>query len=170
MYIYNHVCIGISRYTYGKAANVKLTTAQKRGISAEYIEKNKYYNEHRKKHKVRNVFDIFVAKGDEIKFGDVVKGKQHRHNAQSTHTTVTILCSDMEDPKIRNDGKEIAKVRVDFDEEDDQEEVGIEFHFWDTVIKVFAYAVATPNIRKELHIDYNVIEKNYHYDVDQESD
>eukprot|EP01083_Nonionella_stella_P013584 38221_1 len=158
------------RYTYGKAANVKLATAQRRQIPLEYIEQNKYYNQHRKRYKVRNVFDVFVSKEEEIKFGQVYKGKQHRHNTSSTHTTIKILCSDLKDPKVKSDGKEIARLRIDFDEDNDEEEVGIELCFWDTIIKVFAYSIATPHIKKELKIDYSIVNDAFVYTLDNTID
>ena len=170
LYIFRIMFLCHTRYTYGKAANVKLTTAQKRGISMEYIVKINIIMSIDRNIKYEMCLIYLFIKEMKLNLVTLLKVNKYRHNAQSTRTTVTILCSDMRDPKVRSDGKEIGKVTVEFDEEDDQEEVGIEFHFWDTVIKVFAYSVATPDIRKELHIDYNVIDKNYHYSVEQDSD
>ena len=156
----NYIKSRILRYTYGIILSQTEEKAKKRGISEEYIAKNRYYNDRRRKWMVKNCFVSLAHRNEEIQSGQVKTQRSIRPNALTKLTTPSIMMSEMENPLIISDGKELGSFNTTYDENDKaDEESTTEFHFYDTLIKIVEYKTRKPNDKQVGYIQGGEIEK-----------
>ena len=68
-------------------------------------------------------------------------------------THFNILYSDMQDPILVSDGKKLGRVSTEWQDQDESNMEGIlEWHFYDTMIKIAQYSKKHPNNRHPQYI------------------
>ena len=124
------------------------------GVDDEYIEKHKYLDENNNdEYMVPGCFTIMARKNQEIEMNNVVTETSFRTNADKMEVKSQVLCSDMENPKTVEDGQELAEYTVIFDNKKDMEIID-EFHFYDTMLKVYSYTKNKPNQKTQVQLSY----------------
>ena len=98
--------------------------------------------------RVKDCFWIIAEKGVEVHSGQVFTTEGWVDKNLKT-ITVRILCSDIQNPKVAHDGYVMEEFRVS--------NVGatnfnIEFHFYDTLIKVYVYPEGNPQSKTEMKV------------------
>ena len=155
----NYIRARILSKTYGVRVNMNLDTANKYGIPNEHIYNNLCFNKERGICHIRNCFDIVANKGDEVLTNQVILRKSKRLNKDQKAVIKYIVCSDNIEPKIvdGNDGCHIlGKLKLEFDQNmKDYMVIYTEFHFYDTMLKVFVYPKGRIDLRKEVELSYN---------------
>ena len=149
----NYVKSRILRYTYGEKVDKLERTAISEGIKSDYIAKNRFYCEYEKTWYVRECFKVIARKNEEIHIGEIKKSVTFRSDPSTLVATQKIYYSYKDDPKIPSDGLELGEIPIEYDHTDyDQQKVIIEFHFYDTLIKVVRYKAHKPYDKVEAYI------------------
>eukprot|EP01084_Bolivina_argentea_P006831 12904_1 len=89
----NYIKARILKYSYGISTKSRLSSAKKNGISSEYISNNKYYDEYKKKWRVKNCFKVIARKNDEIYTGQIKKTTTTRPSNTSKRIGTRIMWS-----------------------------------------------------------------------------
>eukprot|EP01084_Bolivina_argentea_P006829 12902_1 len=114
----NYIKARILKYSYGIRCHSRLSAAKKNGVSSEYISNNKYYDEYKKKWRVKNCFKVIARKNDEIYTGQIKKITTCRPSNTAKRVTTVIMWSKIEYPKIETDGHLLGGLTTYFDSED----------------------------------------------------
>eukprot|EP01084_Bolivina_argentea_P032197 59555_1 len=152
----NYVKARKIKKTYGLGGHLLLHSAKKRGISDEYMAKNTYYHSQLKETRILHCLSVMVKKNQEVVTDEVIKKRFSRVGALQKRMEISIISSDKQDAKVESDGVKMATCTFQFDENDKPSaEIAVEFHFYDTVLKVIGYRESNPNDKQELELIYS---------------
>merc|ERR1719361_1899484 len=141
--------------SYGICVSVSMNTAIAGKIPMEHIEQNKYWNQYRNEYLVRNCFRLIVAKGEEIWTNQVIKDPCCR-TGDNREAEISMVCSDSANPKVVRDQNELATTTLVFDAKDEPNcDINVEWHFYDTQLKLVYYLEKRPQQKRELVIHFN---------------
>ena len=158
--IKNYIKARILRYTYGKTIIWPLQTAIQNNVPQPHIDKYKIFNKHANAYGVKSCFMSIAKKNQEVEHNQVFTTESAMFDPNSDTITINILCSDKEDPKIKDDGWRIAELKLQITEEDKKVmnvKIITEFHFYDTQLKVFAYRSHSPQFKQEIELNYSAM-------------
>ena len=97
--------------------------------------------------------NVIARKDEEIFTGHPRISKSNRHHGSIKRASHWIYFSVREDAKTARDGWKLGEIEIEYDDEDDDyQEVILEFHFYDTLIKVISYKTNKPNVKNEAYI------------------
>ena len=159
----NYIKARILRYTYGKTIIWPLQRAEKIGIPQHHIDQYKVFNKNANAYGVKGCFMAIARKNQEVEHNQIFTTESQMFDPNKQHIAINILCSDIEDPKVKDDGWRIAELRLDINDEDrkiQNLQIITEFHFYDTELKVYTYRSHSPQIKQEIHLNYNAIAMN----------
>ena len=149
----NYVKSRILRYTYGEIVDKSEKIAISEGIDSDYIAKNRYYCKYEKKWYVSRCFQVIARKNEEIHTGEIKKSVACRPDPSTLVGTQKIYYSNKDGPKIQSDGLELGTIPIEFDNtDDDRQKVIVEFHFYDTLIKIVNYKANKSDNKVEAYI------------------
>ena len=131
-------------------------TCLKNGVSRKYIKQNKELHVNEKVYRVRGCFKVLAAKHREITTNEIIQYRVYRRDVNQMIVTLPILFSYKKNPKIFSDGEVLGKIEVEFkDNNPNDMAIIIEFHFYDELIKVYAYReIAKNESWKEVQLQY----------------
>ena len=150
----NYIKGRILNRTYGIKMNITVDEAIQLKIPKDFIEKNKFYNEYKKKDYIRNYFQILAKKNEEIFSDQVFTRTCYRKSPEQKQVSMAIVCSNQEYPKMVKKEMILATLDVEFDENDNDMNIETEFHFYDTQLKVLVYRKSKSNDKKEAVLRY----------------
>ena len=141
----NYIKARVLRYSYGQIGRYDEQTARKMKIPLDHIANNMKYDKHDGKWRVNNCFGVIARKSEEIYNGKVKISRAYRTKPTQMKAITAIMISDMEYPKIKSDGEEMGTITTEFDNENlENMQITLEFHFAETLIKVVTYQTAAP--------------------------
>ena len=150
----NYIKARVLRYTYGKICRFEEKYAKAAGIPEDHILKYREWNDYKKQWYVRNCFSVLARKNEEIHTGQIRKAVGHRIKPTQSKVSVRIVWSKMEDPKTKSDSLRLGEVVVDFPNEDENDmQSTLEFHFAETVIKAVVYRNKEPGNKQIRYIN-----------------
>ena len=165
--IKNYIKARILRYTYGKTIIWPLQRAIDNGVPKEHIDKFKMFNKHANAYGVKGCFMSIAKKNQEVKHDEIFTTESTMFDPNASSISINILCSDKEDPKIKDDGWRIAELKLDVNNDNNNNnnnngdkqdtKIIVEFHFYDTQLKVFAYRRNCAHLKKEIELNYSTI-------------
>ena len=142
----NYIKARVLKYTYGEIVNCKESNAIDLGIPKEYIEKHKYYNKFKKTWWVNDCFKIMAKKGQEIYTGQIIASVGNRRSPEQLSLSTRIMVSNLQNPKVMADGKQLGKIMTEFPNNDEYDMcVILEFHFYKALIKAVTYRLEEPD-------------------------
>ena len=78
-----------------------------------------------------------------------------RAHQNDSYVSVTIWCSTQKHPILTPTCQHLASMIIKFDGTDAKDsDLEIEFHFYDTLLRVFAYPKTQPHHKKEVELQY----------------
>eukprot|EP01083_Nonionella_stella_P192415 711260_1 len=161
--VYGAACFGIvNNYikgrrvakTYGIARGSSVNEALDRGISISYIEEHKKWRPELALYSV-NLFHPIIRKGTEVWINQVFENGFQRPGANSKSAIVKILVSTEVDPTLYSAQDILVKSTIPFKSVDPPNaRVTVQWHLYDTSIKIIYYVNSRPNDKTELEIEY----------------
>lgn len=138
--------------TYGITMSYDINVAKAKKIPNEYIENHRYWNQNKNVWMVTDCFHVLIRKGSEV-FPDQVYTAVAPASADGVITE--ILCSDMEDPKIKINAKVVARYKTSYNFGNGKlVHVINEFRFYETTIQGCTYLYNNPEIKREVVLKY----------------
>eukprot|EP01084_Bolivina_argentea_P092332 166119_1 len=160
--IKDYIKARVLRYSYGKTIIWPLQRAIQNGIPEAHIEQHKSWNKNANAYGVKGCFMTIAKKNAEVEHNQIFTTESHLFDPDANAVTINILCSDMEAPKVKDDGWRIAQLKLEITDEDRQMQnvkIITEFHFYDTTLHVFVYRSHEPHTKKEVQLNYAQIEE-----------
>eukprot|EP00484_Ammonia_sp_Unknown_P018486 CAMPEP_0197039208 /NCGR_PEP_ID=MMETSP1384-20130603/16028_1 /TAXON_ID=29189 /ORGANISM="Ammonia sp." /LENGTH=647 /DNA_ID=CAMNT_0042469763 /DNA_START=43 /DNA_END=1986 /DNA_ORIENTATION=+ len=157
----NYIKARVLKYSYGFGTAKEVETAMKTGVAEKWIEANSYFDRAFQTHLVDGLFSVVVAKGQQVFTGQYFSGKVDKNPAEK-FTDLHLLCSDRQDPKTVMDSKEIGSIRIYHNPRDWRiKQVGIEYHFYDTMIEIYVFPEGKKHLKQKVKIKYSEISDAY---------
>eukprot|EP01083_Nonionella_stella_P312689 1119280_1 len=148
----NYIKARVLRYTYGSHVSSSKRTAISAGVPSDHMERCTFYDQYRKAWFVKDCFEIFAKKNQEICTGQIIRKYSERADPTDKASDKKIMFSEKEYPKIASEGKVLGDIRIEWDEENFDLRTTTEFHFYDTLIKVVAYPSKDPEKKQTRYI------------------
>eukprot|EP01083_Nonionella_stella_P081209 223580_1 len=152
----NYIKARILKKTYGIKASFTESKARSNGVKQSDIARNRIYIDYYNGYFVKNCFKVLGRKNSEIVNNQIVKYSAKRQPG-CEFAKVEILCSDLECPTMVHQGVTLASLKIEFDDGTKQQSdvsINLEFHFYDTQLKVIAFCHHAPSKKKEVEIKY----------------
>eukprot|EP01083_Nonionella_stella_P286560 975334_1 len=160
--VYGAACFGITKNyikarrvtkTYGVSHSCSVAEALKEGVSQAYIDSRKHWRPHFKEYEVPLFFPV-IYQGTEVWTNQVMKTKFCRAGAFD-RLRVNVLVSNEMNPTEWSSKDVLVRSTMDFQPSDPiGASVIVEWHLYDTTIKVIYYLTIRPNDKTELEITY----------------
>eukprot|EP00484_Ammonia_sp_Unknown_P021917 CAMPEP_0197031776 /NCGR_PEP_ID=MMETSP1384-20130603/10663_1 /TAXON_ID=29189 /ORGANISM="Ammonia sp." /LENGTH=681 /DNA_ID=CAMNT_0042461351 /DNA_START=29 /DNA_END=2074 /DNA_ORIENTATION=- len=151
----NYIQARVLSKTYGVEGALFLEEAQSIKIPESHIEAHKLYHPHHAKWRVTGIFCPIATKNDTIYTNQVIQRTTTRAHQNDSYVSVTIWCSNQKHPILTPTCQHLASMIIKFDGTDAKDsDLEIEFHFYDTLLRVFAYPKTQPHHKKEVELQY----------------
>ena len=152
----NYIQARVLSKTYGVEGALFLDEAKSIKIPDSHIEAHKLYHPHHEKWRVTGIFCPIATKNDTIYTNQVIQRTTTRAHQNDSYVSVTIWCSTQKHPILTPTCQHLASMIIKFDGTDAKDsDLEIEFHFYDTLLRVFAYPKTQPHHKKEVELQYN---------------
>ena len=151
----NYIQARVLSKTYGVEGALFLDEAKVIKIPDSHIEAHKLYHPHHEKWRVTGIFCPIATKNDTIYTNQIISRTTTRAHQNDSYVSVTIWCSTQKHPILTPTCKHLASMIIKFDGTDAKDsDLEIEFHFYDTLLTVFAYPKTQPHHKKEVELKY----------------
>eukprot|EP00485_Elphidium_margaritaceum_P002287 CAMPEP_0202686228 /NCGR_PEP_ID=MMETSP1385-20130828/2038_1 /ASSEMBLY_ACC=CAM_ASM_000861 /TAXON_ID=933848 /ORGANISM="Elphidium margaritaceum" /LENGTH=702 /DNA_ID=CAMNT_0049340761 /DNA_START=32 /DNA_END=2140 /DNA_ORIENTATION=- len=151
----NYIQARVLSKTYGVEGALFLDEAKSIKIPDSHIEAHKLYHPHHAKWRVTGIFCPIASKHDTIYTNQVIQRTTTRAHQNDSYVSVTIWCSNEKHPILTPTCQHLASMIIKFDGSDAKDsDLEIEFHFYDTLLRVFAYPKTQPHHKKEVELQY----------------
>ena len=151
----NYIQARVLSKTYGVEGALFLDEAKSIKIPDSHIEAHKLYHPHHEKWRVTGIFCPIATKNDTIYTKQVIQRTTTRAHQNDSYVSVTIWCSTQKHPILTPTCQHLASMIIKFDGTDAKDsDLEIEFHFYDTLLRVFAYPKTQPHHKKEVELQY----------------
>ena len=151
----NYIQARVLSKTYGYIVTSLESICKELGMSESFIARNRYYNAYRNEYCVKNCFSIIAFKDEPIFTNQVIKNTGQRLSPDQSVAMFEIYCSDDPNPLTIEDGRKLAEFTVEYAKSNVDLTVVTEFHFHDTILRVFSYPKSEPNRKKEVTLEYD---------------
>eukprot|EP01083_Nonionella_stella_P078673 215404_1 len=159
--VYGAACFGIVKnyikarrvaHTYGIARQYSVSKALERGVSQAYIDKHKKLRSGTEQYRV-TLFHPIIRKGTEVCVNQVFQNVFHGSGSGSC--VIRILASAKVDPTLYSAQDIIVKSTIKVQPTDPPKApVTVQWHLYDTTIKIIYYVNSRPNDKTEMEIAY----------------
>ena len=139
--------------TYGIEIDKSLQSAMDSNVSDHHIEQYKYQNGG-KQWFVRKCFGVYARKKETIISGQIVERTYNRVPIDAKRIKIRIFYSVVSDPTVTTTAEHLADLVIKCDDKMKGTEVVVEFHFYDTLIKVYSYPKEEPDKKKQIRLNY----------------
>eukprot|EP01084_Bolivina_argentea_P147479 258014_1 len=149
--------------TYGITMSYDINVAKAKNIPSEYIESHKYYNHKIGKWMVMDCFHVLAHKGSKISTDDA-------YIAVGNGIETELLCSDMKDPKVKINGRVVAKYKnynVKYSDRGNNKLIPVvnEFRFYETTIEGCNYLYNSPHVGDKFILNYDAASDTYYVKI-----
>ena len=132
--------------TYGLGLSFAAWKARSLGVDEDYIDRRSSMNG-----RVEDCFDVLIKKDELVHTNQV---KLFTVYCLSQTAALKILRSDLTEPKTSEDGELLAVIQIDNGPNWRGTKAIVEFHFYDTLLRVYAYSSKDTHKKKSVNIVY----------------
>ena len=158
----NYIKARVLRYSYGVVGATTERYARIAGIPAQHMTNATYkqWSECRQTWLVKGIFHALARKNEEIRTGEIRESTGERVDPQAKFSAKSLMWSKLENPKVCTDGMLLGDILVEYpnNDEDDMQST-LEFHFAETVIKAVVYRNKDPDKKQIRYITKKCIDK-----------
>eukprot|EP01083_Nonionella_stella_P009681 27761_1 len=141
--------------TYGIGCNYSIEEALERGVSRTYIDEHKDRPHPSFEYEVL-LFHPIINKGTEVWTNQVFEGNTLYRPNRDRSCTITILANTEVDPTLYSTKDIVAECKMYFEPTDPADApLNVEWHFYDTTIKIIYYLKSRPQDKREMQIAYD---------------
>ena len=148
----NYIRSRILYATYGIEMDKTIDSAMDSNLSNHHIEENKYRNGDT--WYVRKCFGIYVRKKETMVSGQIITKTYNRIPIDAKKIKIKIFYSVISDPTVTTKAEFLADLIIRCDDKMKGNQVVVEFHFYDTLIKVYSYPKDEPNKKRQIKLNY----------------
>merc|ERR1712113_254308 len=103
---------------------------------------------------VKKCFGIYARKKETITSGQIIEKTYNRVPIDAKRIKIKIFYSVVSDPTVTTTAEPLADLVIHCDDKMKGNQVVVEFHFYDTLIKVYSYPKDEPDKKRQIKLNY----------------